>query len=161
MFAETDEVLADLNRRATAAKDTKDWAAAVDLLYQAKAREGIHYQDTRLALTLQQAGRFDEAMAEFDWLLDHVVAQCDAAVPQMAPVHYKHSLALRRSKIHDKIRVAAKREKRADLVLTHQALVDLYQGEVDKLATALEREWQAERRAYDKREAARVKRLVS
>lgn len=154
-----DEELANLNRQATAAKDEKNWARAVGLLQLAKAREGDMYQDTRLALYLQEAGRFDESMSEFDWLLSKVRAQCDAANPPYPPVHYKHSMALRKSKIHDKARLAAKREKRSDLVLMHQTLADQYQGDVDDLADALEAEWQAERRAYEQKEALRLNRF--
>lgn len=156
-----DEVLADLNRRATDAKEQKNWPEAISLAQQAKARQGNMYQDTRLAMYLQHGGRFEEAMVEFEWLLAQVPAQVDASAVPNSAKRRQSDIARMNAKVHDKIRVAAKREKRPDLVSKHQALVDQYQGEVDKLASALEREWQAQRRAYDKREAARVKRLVN
>lgn len=144
-----DEYLADLNRQATAAKDRKDWDSAVQILRQAKAHQGEMYQDTRLASFLQQAGRFDEAMTEFEWLLQRVPEQCKAQAASQSQTYLYSCVVRRYETIHNAIRIAAKRAKRVDLVEKHQALVDTYQSESEKLEPILERERKAERKAYE------------
>lgn len=146
-----DDHLADLNRQATAAKDRKDWDTAVQMLRQAKAHQGEMYQDTRLAAYLQQAGRFDEAMAEFEWLLQRVPEQCKAQTASHSQTHLYACAVRRYETIHNAIRIAAKRAKRLGLVEKHQALVDTYQSESEKLEPILEREWKAERKANEAR----------
>lgn len=143
-----DEYLADLNRQATAAKDRKDWDSAVQMLRQAKAHQGEMYQDTRLASFLQQSGLFDEAMAEFEWLLQRVPEQCKAQAASQSQTYLHSCMARRYETVHNAIRIAAKRAKKADLVEKHRALVDTYQSEVEKLEPILEREWKEERKAY-------------
>lgn len=74
MFDRDDET-ASLLRAATAHAEAKEWHAALDCLRQAKARmieSPIHYLiETwcKYALYLSRAGRREEAMREFDWLL--------------------------------------------------------------------------------------------
>ena len=75
---EEDEKIAELNRRATQFKDAKEWDKAIECLQKAQLR--MKKSPTwnpieswlRLPLFLQQAGRFDEAMEQFDWLLGEV-----------------------------------------------------------------------------------------
>lgn len=145
---ERDEVLAELNRLATDAKAANDWPRAVGLLQQAKRHLGTAYQDTRLAMYLQQAGRFDEAMKEFDWLLSMVPAQCDASTVPMSAAYRRYRIALLNAAIHNKIRIAASREKRVDLVSRHQVLYEEYEAETAKLKPVIEREWKKERATY-------------
>lgn len=70
-----DDEIAALLREATAHADTNEWDAALDYLTQAKARmieSPVHYPiETwcKLALYLSRAGRFEESLHEFDWLL--------------------------------------------------------------------------------------------
>lgn len=74
MFDRDDET-ASLLRAATAHAEAREWHAALDCLRQAKARmieSPIHYPiETwcKLALYLSRAGRLEESMQEFDWLL--------------------------------------------------------------------------------------------
>jgi hypothetical protein len=74
MFARDDET-AELLRRSTAMKTAGDWPAALEALAAAKARmveSPVHYPiDTwcKYARYLQQAGRFEAALQELDWLL--------------------------------------------------------------------------------------------
>lgn len=152
-----DEYLADLNRQATAAKDRKDWDSAVQTLWQVKVHQGEMYQDTRLASFLQQAGRFDEAMTEFEWLLQRVPEQCKAQTASHSQTHLYACAVRRYETIHNAIRIAAKRAKRLDLVEKHQALVDTYQSESEKLEPILEREREAEIRAYDAKRKNRAR----
>lgn len=123
-----------LNRQATLASGKGDWAAAVQLLQQAKALQGDSYQDTRLALFLQHAGRFDEAMAEFEWLLERVESQAlaDFAHQQSTEAaHLSHSAHLREV-IHDKMRLACQREGRTELAQVHMRLYEQYEKEARK-----------------------------
>lgn len=70
-----DEELAALMRLATQHAAAKNWDAALATMYEAKARmiESPSHQTNdawcKLPLYLSRAGRFAEAMAEFDWLL--------------------------------------------------------------------------------------------
>lgn len=59
-----------LDRQATALKKAGDLQGAVAALRKRKALMGVLYEDTKLAKYLQEAGHFDEAMAEIQWLLD-------------------------------------------------------------------------------------------
>jgi tetratricopeptide (TPR) repeat protein len=74
MFSRDDETAA-LLRNATAHADVLDWDAALDCLRQAKKQmieSPAHYPvETwcKLALYLSRAGRFEESMREFDWLI--------------------------------------------------------------------------------------------
>lgn len=155
LIFERDEVLADLKRKATEAKEVKDWPTAIALARQAKEREGNACNDTRLAMLLQHGGLFDEAMAEFDWLLSMVPSQIDASKAPMTPNWRRFRTANANALIHNKIRIAAKREKRFDLVIKHQELHSQYQDEADKLRPVIDREWKKERRAYEAKEARR------
>ena len=66
---------AALLRESTAYADKKNWAAALECLENVKARmivSPVHFPIEawcKLALYLSRAGRFDDAMKEFDWLL--------------------------------------------------------------------------------------------
>lgn len=70
-----DDETAALLRAATAHADANKWDAALDCLRQAKARmieSPVRYPIAtwcKLALYLSRAGRFEESMREFDWLL--------------------------------------------------------------------------------------------
>lgn len=139
---EWDEVFADLNRRATKARSDGDMGLAVDLLQQAKQRQGDNYEDTRLALYLQHAGRLDESMAEFDWLLDHVDAQVETVFGHCVPIARAEIKARRRSQIHDKARLAAQRAGGSDLRKHHRKLAEKFAQECESLGPAAE---QAER----------------
>lgn len=73
-----DEVTAALGRKATVLKSAKDWDGAINTLREMQVRMRVshtHYGvETwcRLALVLQQAGRFNEAEQEFQSLLDNL-----------------------------------------------------------------------------------------
>ena len=60
-----------LEKQATALKKQGDWAGAIAALRKVKALQGGLYQSTRLAKFLQQAGQFQEALQEIEWLVEH------------------------------------------------------------------------------------------
>lgn len=129
---EHDEVFASLNRQATQASCNGDMAKAVELLRQAKARQGDAYADTRLALYLQQAGKFDEAMKEFEWLLSHVDGQI-SLMPDEPPSRRRSLIAFRKEKIHDTARLACQRQGQLDLAGWHQDLSEMLHREARRL----------------------------
>lgn len=75
-MSKTDADTAALLRQSTSQADAEDWDRAIETLRAAKARlieSHVHYPvETwcKLALYLSRAGRIEESMAEFDWLLD-------------------------------------------------------------------------------------------
>lgn len=132
-----------LNRQATVASGERDWGTAVELLKQAKALHGDLYQDTRLALYLQHAGRFNEAMKEFEWLLKHVEIQVLADLAHQANATEAARLswaAHLREVIHDKARLACEREGRTELAKEHMRLYEKYEDEARRYSVIAERE---------------------
>lgn len=96
-----------LLKEATAKKKEKDWDSAIALLREAYAeiqKEGIeHGIDTylRLPLFLAEAGKRDEAWAEFNRLLVNVHNDC----PELVPMNH--------SRVYDKMRLTLQREGRS------------------------------------------------
>lgn len=70
-----DEETSALLREATAFADKKEWEQAIACLRKAKSRmivSEVQFTNEawcKLPLYLSRAGRFDEAMVEFDWLI--------------------------------------------------------------------------------------------
>jgi tetratricopeptide (TPR) repeat protein len=94
-----DDKLAELLRQATAFKDKNDWDAALTTLAEAKTLmlvSPVSYPAEtwcKYPLYLQQAGRFAEAMTEFQFLLDDLErrARRDAQLddPNVGPKRQK------------------------------------------------------------------------
>ena len=102
-----------LDREATTCRRAGDWAGAIAALRQRKALMGEQWADDKLAKYLQQAGRFDEAMDEIQWLLDHSQAHVQGMEGGAAEVQYmrvSHVLA-----VHDAALMICKRAGRTDL----------------------------------------------
>lgn len=124
--SEVDKKIAALHREATSYKII-NWDKAVTCLQEAallmRADTGIHTCDrwTRLPVFLQQAGRFDEAMQEFEQLLKEVkprVKKEMAHVPYpTAARYYTH---VNTAQIYDKMRMVCKRQKLPDKVKEYQ-----------------------------------------
>lgn len=120
----------ELHRRATALVNDGNLPDAIECLRQAQAimrsNPGVVFtvqQWLRLPLFLQQAGCFDEAMAEFDRLIEEADARALSEHP-----HLPDDIALlmahsRRARIYDKMRLACKRQKCADLEARYEKLV--------------------------------------
>lgn len=112
-----DEETASLHREATRLKDAGDWDGAVAALQKAQDRmRKSNFSHTtegwlRLPLFLQQGGRFDESMDEFNRLLNEVderMANEFSHQPKRFWLGFAHHP---RSVIYDKMRVACKRQK--------------------------------------------------
>lgn len=113
-------VISDLNKRATALKRAGDLAGAVDALRQVRALLPHSFSTVtpeawlRLPLFLQQVGQFDEAAREFGWLLSIVDEWTAADHPEEKQSVRDAFAHASRATIYDKMRVAYKREGRAN-----------------------------------------------
>tara|TARA_R110002049_G_scaffold83938_12_gene213711 strand:- start:1785 stop:2408 length:624 start_codon:yes stop_codon:yes gene_type:complete len=111
----------ELNKQATAAKRARDMPRAVELLQEAKALYGDDYEDTRLAKFLQQAGRFDDAMTEIQWLIDTLHGRIERHLSHQPRVTRRASQAGYMSRIHRDAVMICKRAKETELQSHHGA----------------------------------------
>ena len=147
------QAIGELHKKATALLSDGHVEQAIELLRQAHQlmRKEAFCGDAvdkwlRLPLVLQKAGRFDEAMREFEALLSDLYAIKLKQLPQY-PDEIVMLLTHRiRAVIYDRMRLACKREKRLDLA---QRYADLAEEELRKAdeADKLVEAWEKERRA--------------
>ncbi len=104
-----------LDRKATAMKKAGDWSGAIAALRKRKALLGVSYQDDKLAKYLQAAGRFDDAIAEIQWLIDHSHAWAQSMFSHQAASVLESQRMMRRAQIYDAAALICKREKRHEL----------------------------------------------
>lgn len=156
----TSERIAALHREATTHKDM-NWPAAVTCLQEAvslmREHPGNYVLDrwTRLPVFLQQAGRFEEAMQEFEKLLSEVEGRVKQEGPDSASAAWlEYMVNLNNQKIYDKIRMVCKREKRRDDAARYGALSKQYAERYFELRAIVDQEREAERLAYDERKMA-------
>ena len=109
-----------LHRKATELKSAKQWEEAIACLRKAKALAGPDectvQRLCRLPLFLQQAGHFDEALAEFQELLDNAEAANQKEFEHQRKNVWEKFLHLRLSEIYGHMMTACKRQKRLDLL---------------------------------------------
>lgn len=127
------EESATLEKQATALKKEGDWDGAIALLRKAKALHGSLYQSTRLAKFLEQAGHFEEAMQEVQWLVEHsqqwakaMFAHQPAAVLQRQRVGWL-------IRVHGDAALICKRAKRPDLQAEQEQKKAAYAQLLEKL----------------------------
>jgi tetratricopeptide (TPR) repeat protein len=147
------EQYAALNREATVAKRAGDWGQAIALLRKAKAIRGDLYDDTRLAKVLQQAGRFDEAKDEIQWLLDHANTWAEQRLSHQSRSMRRRMQASHVARIHREAALVCKREKRSDLQKHHEAERERWWAIHEKLAPLVDAEEQQRKAEW---EAART-----
>jgi tetratricopeptide (TPR) repeat protein len=115
-----DQEFSRLNKDATAAKQRGDLREAVRLLRTAKQRRGLMYAETRLAKFLQQAGLFDEAIEEIEWLIEHSNHWAETLFGHQPRIVRRCQQAGWIERIHRDAALICKREKRVDLEAFHQ-----------------------------------------
>lgn len=120
--ATIDEETAELSREATKLKNAGDMDGAVQALKKVKYRTGT--AGVRLPLFLQQAGRFDEAMTEFNILLSEVDAQYAKDFSHQPEFIQRGQALHAKATIYDKLRLACKRQKLYDEATKYQILRD-------------------------------------
>jgi len=134
-----DERIAALHREATQHKNN-NWEAAVTCLLEAselmRLHGGIYVMDrwTRLPVFLQQAGRFDEAMLEFERLLSEVESRVDAEFEHSKPIVKEKYVHLNYQKIYDKMRMVCKRQKLTDKTIEYGRLAEEHRQHFDILS---------------------------
>lgn len=148
-----EEDIASLHRAATAMKDSGDVDKAIYALQKAQKlmRESSFSHTTeswlRLPLFLQQGGKFDEAMVEFDRLLDDTDARIADEFSHQ-PEFIQHGATHHvRATIYDKMRLACKRQKLSEYAAEYEVLRDKYRKEHQRYIKKLE--------LYRKRESAK------
>ena len=117
-----EEHYAELNRQATEAKNIS-YAQAVALLQEAKQIMGEQYEETRLAKFMQQAGQFDGAIAEIDWLVSKAPQQVARDAEHLPQEEQAYFLALKLSDIYEAAALICKRAGRQEL---RQRYMDLW-----------------------------------
>jgi tetratricopeptide (TPR) repeat protein len=130
VFSETEQKIAELHREATHYKGS-DWDKSIACLQEAAQLMRQHHtshlmeQWLRLPLFLQQAGRFDEAMQEFEQLLSEAPAKAEKELAAyFGDAHIKCRIHLDYSRIYDKMRLACQRQKRVDDAKKYQELYE-------------------------------------
>lgn len=147
---ETEEY--QLDRRATALRKAGDWDGAIDALRRRKELMGEQWADDKLAKYLQRAGRFDEAMAEIAWLVEHAQAWAAWGFAHQPASVLQRQRAGYLARVHGAAMLICKREARADLLAHHQARRDAYAALRERLKPVAD----ADRRRLAQRwEAAR------
>jgi tetratricopeptide (TPR) repeat protein len=139
------ERYAALNREATAAKNAGDWDRAISLLHEAKVIQGDLYEDARLAKFLQQAGRFDEALVQIQWLLDHANTWAEQRLAHQPRAIRRRQQASYIARIHREAALICKRQKRSDLRQHHEAEQERWWAIHEKLAPLAEADAQQRR----------------
>lgn len=115
-----------LDRRASALKKAGDWSGAIAALHERKALMGVGWTDDKLAKYLQHAGRFDEAMAEIQWLLDNSQRYVEQLLGHRPASVQQSSRAVHCMQVHRAAALICKREGRADLQAHHEHLAERY-----------------------------------
>lgn len=120
-----DSGIGELLKKATAYKSAKKWELALQSLAEAKAlmlKSGISYPiETwcKYPLYLQQAGKFNESIAEFRFLLDDLerrarkesrLDDCDSDSKELKLIYYHGIIDSGRKTIKEKMALAKKRE---------------------------------------------------
>lgn len=123
-----------LHREATELKSKGDWERAIQCLREAeilkKDAKTIYpiKHSLRLPLFLQQSGNFDEAMVEFQRLLDGTEKRVLAGLPKRNIGSKKMLMEADLYEIYGSMVTACKREKRQDLVDEHSELYEKHKN---------------------------------
>lgn len=148
--------IAALSREATTHKDV-NWDAGVACLQEAAhlMRNSDYYdmdKMLRLPVFLQHAGRFEEAMQEFERLLAEAksIAQKEMANTDL-PTAAKRHTHLYYFHIYDKMHMVCKRQKLKDKAEEYRALSEKHKLVHEELARVVDIERQAQRETYEAR----------
>jgi hypothetical protein len=162
--SDLDDRIAVLHREATRLKGV-DWDGAIHALSEAAVlmRERTGYpaeRRTRLPLFLQQAGRYEEAIHEFERLLMEAEIRVPREFAHQGPLCQKRFVHVEKSYIYDKMRLAAERQGDAPMADRCRALTDEHRHEEQRLEPMVEEEKAAKWAAYDAERAARRERRL-
>lgn len=149
------ERIAALHRDATTHKKV-NWNAAVACLQEAanlmREHDFPHGTQTwtRLPVFLQQAGRFDEAMQEFERLLVEVKPRIakEIALCRPSPSAVKKFTHLSYAQIYDKMRMVCQRQKIPEKAQEYKHLSEQHNLVYEEMARVVEMEDQAAHKAH-------------
>lgn len=148
-----------LNLAATQLRKT-DIGTAIQYLRRARAlAEAIDdWSNTtewylRLPLFLQQAGRIDEAIKEFDVLLSNWEKFNQVISPQANELMREHAREVYLATIYDKLRLAWQREKNTTRAQEAAKACAVHRAEQDRLWPLIEAERKAEMDEYKRKRA--------
>ena len=148
--------IAALSREATTHKDVNWDAGVVCLQEAAQLMRNSDYYDMnkmlRLPVFLQHAGRFEEAVQEFERLLAEAkpMAQKEMANTDL-PTAAKRHTHLYYLRIYDKMRMVCKRQKLKDKAEEYRVLSEKHKLVYDELTRVVDIERQTQRDAYEAR----------
>lgn len=161
-----DSRISVLHRDATKLKDLGEWDKAIDALQEAqelmRKSDELHTMESwlRLPIFLQQGGRFDEAMQEFNRLLGEVdsrTAQEYSHHPEFMQHGATHH---RRAAIYNKMKVACRRQKLPEEAAKYEKLRDEYYAKHEEYGKEREVHWEKERVMFEARREERHARLT-
>ena len=146
VFSESEQKIAALHKEATSYKKM-DLEKAISLLQEASdlmRKDDAGYlieQWMRLPLYLQEAGRFDEAMREFERLLEEVRPRAEKELGQyFGQTYIECRVHLHNFKIYDKMRLVCKREKLVDKAKEYQRLFEKHELMHSELSAIIDQE---------------------
>jgi tetratricopeptide (TPR) repeat protein len=157
-----DEQISTLNKRATALSNHDEWDKAIACLREARALMdqpgGISYSINtcvRLPQYLHHAGRFDEAMAEFNQMLIDTPGRIIRESQQQTKNHIRMVTHAYIAAIYDKMRLACKREKLRDKAATYAERVVFHRAAQEKYCAKADVEQAQRSAAFEARRPAR------
>lgn len=133
--------VSELHRQATTYKNDANWDKAISCLREAeKLKYGVETSYSikhalRLPLFLQQGGYFDEAMAEFQKLLDGTEDRVLSWLPKRNISSKTMLIHAELYQIYESMVTACKREKRSELVKKFSLLVEEHKKKHGELLT--------------------------
>ncbi|POZ51331.1 hypothetical protein [Methylovulum psychrotolerans] len=142
-YDELDQKIDDLHREATHYKKTD---LELSISYLKEAKELMQGKDNRLIeqwlrlpLFLQQSGRFDEAMVEFNLIIKNVRPRAEKRFGFLhQPTRIKLCITSEKLRIYEKMQLACKREKLPEMAKKYASLYNkcrmLHDGLSKKLA---------------------------
>jgi len=134
-----------LDRQAAELKKSGDVSGAVLVLQRRKAIFGVEWSDTRLAKYLQAAGRFDESMAEIEWLLKNSQSRAARLFGHQPVIVRQGQHATHCGLVLKASALICEREGRLDLAAQHQERSERYM-QIAKGLQPLGRQQKAEQR---------------
>lgn len=141
---EKDKEISELSGKATQFYGDKEWDRAIECLEKVRAllrdNTTIYPIATwlRLPLFLQQAGRFEEAMRQFDKLLAEVDAMAAKNFSHHPEFIQEMHACSDKSAIYDKMRLACKRQKIMEEAEKYEDLSNQYEDKRAKLSVKAE-----------------------
>jgi tetratricopeptide (TPR) repeat protein len=163
-YSEIDDQISELGKRATQLKDV-DWDGAISHLRRINAllrRSKVVYPIAtwlRLPLFLQQAGRFPEAIQEFNRLIKETPKRVkNQSLSDASATWLEYRMHVDLKYIYDKMRLVHKREKRYSEAAQYADMSEEHDKRANELWEVLETEREQDRLAYEAKSAERRER---